>query len=231
MSGGRQNRKRCNGRGDAVRLPARGFFEGYEPASRGAPRAADRIRPIGRQSAKKRDEPQDRQQAATRLRLPGTENRRGGEKPRGRHLSRERHPGTRWWRHRRGPVPEGSRWRGVPTNPRRGGRRSAMVRHRGGAARAEQRLRRGGDGHGGCGRSGDRTSRLRCQGGEGQRPAPTAPQGTTMTGLPIGISVSRCSHRACPTDPRRPANLTEVARNVAQRASETTGNPLCSSNL
>lgn len=34
-----------------------------------------------------------------------------------------------------GPNPEGRRWRGVPTNPRRGGRRAAVVHHRGGSAR------------------------------------------------------------------------------------------------
>lgn len=38
VAGDRWNCKRCNGRGDAVRLPARGFFEGYEPASRGSHR-------------------------------------------------------------------------------------------------------------------------------------------------------------------------------------------------
>lgn len=49
VAGDRWNCKRCNGRGDAVRLPARGFFEGYEPASRGSHRVrASRIRPVKR---------------------------------------------------------------------------------------------------------------------------------------------------------------------------------------
>lgn len=38
VAGDRWNCKRRNGRGDAVRLPARGFFEGYEPATRGSHR-------------------------------------------------------------------------------------------------------------------------------------------------------------------------------------------------
>jgi len=72
VPGGRWNRKRCNGRGDAVRLSARGFFEGYELRRGDGDARGHRIRPVTRRHARKRDEPQDRQQAAIRLRLSGT---------------------------------------------------------------------------------------------------------------------------------------------------------------
>jgi|SwirhirootsSR2_FD_contig_81_2316340_length_1559_multi_6_in_0_out_0_2 hypothetical protein len=72
VPGGRWNHKRCNGRGDAVRLSARGFFEGYEVRRGDGVVRGDRIRPVARRHAEKRDEPQDRQQAAIRLRLSGT---------------------------------------------------------------------------------------------------------------------------------------------------------------
>ena len=49
-----------------------------------------------------------------------------------------------------GPNPEAGRWRGVPTNPMRGGCACCGGFHHGGAARAGWRLRRGGKGHGGC---------------------------------------------------------------------------------
>jgi hypothetical protein len=76
-----------NGRGDAVRLPAR-------IPSRGARCVAGKIgmpsrlgwfaSPSHGKSHRKRDEPQDRQRDATSPRPPSGGNRRGGAKPRGR---------------------------------------------------------------------------------------------------------------------------------------------------
>jgi hypothetical protein len=57
-------------------------------------RAAKATGSSGAQAHRKRGEPQDRQRDATSPRLPGTANRRGGAKPRGRHLFRIGRSGT-----------------------------------------------------------------------------------------------------------------------------------------
>lgn len=163
--------------------------------------------------------------------------RRGGVKPRGRHLSRERHPGARLWQHERGPVPEAGRWRGVPTNPRRGGREAGVVRHSSeiGQGRAEAskgrqrswrlRLARVTGQHGDDGKSftDERRERptTRTHGSAGNHDRPFS---NRHSGLPV--RAPGVSH-----GPRRSIDPTEVARNVAQRASTTTGNLRCSSKL
>jgi hypothetical protein len=129
-----------NGRGDAVRLPARGFFEGCEPRRGNRVRRA--IVGFGRRwggERAKRGEPQGRQRDATSPHFTRMANRRGGAKPRGRHVF----PG--WLR-------ETSGWR-HPVDQAREGRRRGTRRIPREAATTTRRSRRAEPGQGGAGGS------------------------------------------------------------------------------
>jgi hypothetical protein len=72
-----------NGRGDAERLPTRGYFEGTRHCGERAPLATPSSGGGATESAK-RSEPQVRERDATSPHLRRGASRRGGEKPRGR---------------------------------------------------------------------------------------------------------------------------------------------------
>jgi hypothetical protein len=88
---GAKPRSRRNGTGATTAVTRHGcsrvmFFEGYEPRREDRSRVRRRSKdPRWPRKREKRDEPQDRQRDATSPRAPSGENRRGGEKPRGRH--------------------------------------------------------------------------------------------------------------------------------------------------
>ena len=149
-----------------------------------------------------------------------------------------------------GPAPRASRWRGVPTNPKRGGRRDVVVstaRDRpvqdGGfeeEAKATEDARdrvtdRGGPPRqvleGPSGRPEARgasrgLSARRRTAREDVRGRPNDPQlrlcrESRWTGFPIGLSVPRCLHRACPTDLE--GQPTSGKSSGSRRASDATG--------
>ena len=200
----------------------------------------------------KRDEPQDRQRDATSPRPPGTVNRRGGAKPRGRHRSGSGDPGPRPVAT---PAETRSRRRTMEGRTGESQERRPATSDLGPVepARVERRLRRGGEGHGGAAdRATDRASavgrprRPVTGGARRQRAVGGNPHGTTVTEeagkandpLPRSVvgkryrldrsPVSRCLHRACPTGPGVHANLMEAAWSARESAS---GDPLRSSNL
>jgi len=190
----------------------------------------------------KRGEPHDRQRDATSPRLPGTANRRGGAKPRGRNLSRIGRFGTCRWRHRLA-RPRKHVDGGAPDESQERRHAAAVYRRRGvpgqsGGFEEEAKARGRGD------RATDRAMslgkpskahRARCprreswmsargnghggRAGKANDPLPTVSPGATRPDRVHRSGRPRCSHRGVSDGPRRSANLTEAAAFALARAS------------